>query len=187
MTLFQNKYRVESARLQGYDYGSPGAYFVTINTKTRMHWFGDVADGGMNRNDVGNIVQKCWLAIPTHHLNVELDEFVVMPDHVHGIITITKQFERDVARNVSPQHHKYQQIPSPQSGSLPTIVRSFKSAVSNEIHRTGRANFAWQPRYYDHIVRDEDDLNRIREYIINNPLMWYYTKTNPNAVKIQSE
>ena len=198
MTLFKNKYRIESIRLRGYDYGSPGAYFVTINTKNRIRWFGNVVDGGMNRTDAGNIAHRCWLSIPAHHRNVALDEFVVMPDHVHGIVVITKQIDGDVAwegdvagvegtgdvaGNVSTKN----KIPSPKSGSLPAIVRSFKSAVSNEIHRAGRTNFAWQSLYYDHIVRNENDLNRIRDYIINNPLMWYYSRTNPNDVKIQDE
>jgi hypothetical protein len=88
MTLFRNKYRIESARLKGYDYSSPGEYFVTVCTDHHVNWFGTVIDGVVKYNDVGAIAQKMWMEIPNHYENVRLDEFIIMPNHVHGIIVI---------------------------------------------------------------------------------------------------
>jgi REP element-mobilizing transposase RayT len=88
MTLFNNKYRIESARLKGYDYSFPGEYFVTICTGGMIEYFGDVMDGEIKRNDVGEIAHKAWIEIPNHHKHVMLDEFIIMPNHVHGIIVL---------------------------------------------------------------------------------------------------
>lgn len=187
MGLFRGRYRIESARLLGYDYSTPGAYFVTINTRGMICWFGDVVDGKMIRNHAGNIIYECWSSTPDHHVNVSLDEFVIMPNHVHGILVINKRGGRDVAGNVSTTRIKQPlvesqtmdrtktkptKIPSPKPGSLGTIVRSFKSAATKQIHDAGSADFTWQPRFHDHIIRNDAELNRIREYIIANPVSW---------------
>ena len=176
MTLFKNKYRIESTRLKGYDYSSPGEYFVTICAGGMVEYFGDVVNGEMKRNDVGEIAHKMWMNIPIHHKYITIDEFVVMPNHVHGIIVINEnEHGRDVACNVSTKI-------SPKRGSLGTIVRSYKSAVSNWCHLNGHPDFSWQPRFYDHIIRDEKGLNAIREYIHNNPAQWEYDRNDASGL-----
>ena len=124
MDKFQNKYRIPSTRLQHWDYGQPAAYFVTICTKGRENHLGDVVNGKMNLSGVGIIADILWHEIKNHTPNIDLGEFVVMPNHVHGIIII----------------HNSDNI-SPKSKSLPTIIRSYKSAVSKHAHRLG-FNFA---------------------------------------------
>ena len=96
MTLFKNKYRIESTRLNGWDYRNPGYYFVTICTKNREPYFGRVVHGGTVLSPVGKISAQCWRDIPRHHAGVELDEFVIMPDHMHGIVVLCKGETNDV-------------------------------------------------------------------------------------------
>lgn len=127
MSKYQNKYRIESARLSEYDYSNPNWYYVTINTKNHNCHFGDIKNGKMLLNDLGKIVEECWNEIPKHY-----------------------QLERrDVACNVSTTSiNKFSKI-SPKTGSLSAIIRSFKSAVTNRIHEIGKNNFQWQTRFYD--------------------------------------
>ena len=122
---------------------------------------------------IGGIVFNEWIKTEQIRENVILDAFVIMPDHFHGILIIqndgdTNRHGRDVARNVSTNMSYI----SPKPQSLSAIVRSFKSAVTRQCRKTGFTNFQWQSRFYEHIIRSENDLNRIREYIINNPLQW---------------
>jgi putative transposase len=182
MTLFNNKFRIESTRLKGYDYSQPGEYFVTINTKNHECLFGAVIEEGMRLSPVGKIAKNCWEEIPKHFHNVELDEFVIMPNHVHGIIIINGQCRdvasrRDVACNVSTEKMGWK---SPKRGSLGAIIRSYKSAVSNLCHEKDFDNFHWQPRFYEHIIRGEKNLQNIRAYIVNNPIKWLSDKENPD-------
>ncbi len=190
MTLFKNKYRVESARLKNWDYGWNGKYFVTIVTKFRKHYFGEIINGEMDLLEIGKYAKKCWCEIPEHFPFVILDEFQIMPNHIHGIIVLNKNGDckqinrnrnrRDVACNVStittmdnaikPQSKTMSDI-SPKSGSLSTIIRSFKSAVTKFANKNN-FDFGWQPRFYEHIIRDEKSLNRICDYIRNNPKKW---------------
>ena len=140
------------------------------------YFFGDVVEGKINLSPMGEIADKCWRAIPEHFPGTELDEFKVMPNHLHGIIIINGESRRDVACNVSTQNAM--SVISPKPGSLPTVIRSYKSAVSNECHTAGFCAFAWQPRYFDHIIRNEADLHRIRLYIRNNVLQWDVDRNN---------
>ena len=170
MTLYQNKYRIESARLKGYDYSSPGGYFITICTKNHIEWFGVL--------EIGDIARAMWSEIPHHHLHIQLDEYVIMPNHIHGIIIICENDRgRDVACNVSTGDMA--RI-SPKHKSLGVVIRSYKSAVSNWCHTHGHPDFMWQPRFYDHIIRDEKGLNDVREYIYNNPMQWDNDRNHPN-------
>jgi len=193
MALFKNKYRVESIRLKGFDYSSAGEYFVTIDTKAMVEWFGTVRDGRMILNEAGKIAHQLWLDIPANHANVVLDDFVVMPNHVHGIIGLTEvgtnrrvvcrdeQIDvvcRDVINHVSTEKSSKQHggatrqhNPMFSQHSLSFIVRSYKGRVSYEIHKE-HPDFAWQARFHDRIIRDEKELNRIREYIRDNPGRW---------------
>jgi REP element-mobilizing transposase RayT len=160
MKLYKNKFRIESSRLKDWDYSIPWWYYVTICTKDMKCWFGEIKKGKMILNDLGKFVENTWKEIPEHYPAVELDYYVIMPNHFHGIIIIN---------NVETGHAPSLQIKRPTLGN---IIGSFKSALTKWAHQNGYPHFKWQPRYYDHIIRNEKDLHRIRTYIQNNPLKW---------------
>jgi putative transposase len=198
MSLFRNKYRIESSRLPRWDYSSPGYYFVTICTWDRGCLFGEILDNEMRLNAYGRIVLDEWNKTGIQRSNIRLDDFIVMPNHIHGIIRILstndyrcRSNRRDVARNVStinamkntPPHGENDQIKtmstiSPKSGSLSEIVRSFKSAATKRINgfRKSPGIPVWQPRFYDHIIRNVRELFAIRQYIRNNPANWAHDR-----------
>ncbi|MEW6194544.1 MAG: transposase [Bacteroidota bacterium] len=169
MTKYQNTFRIESARLKERDYSNPWWYYVTINTKNHAKYFGNVINEKMILDKLGNIADQSWKDIPTHFKNIELDYYVIMPNHIHGIL-ILNECCRDAACNVSTSN-RYSEI-SPQSNSLSVVIRSFKSAVTKRIHEIGYNSFVWQSRFYDHIIRNEKELFNIRKYIVQNPLKW---------------
>ena len=164
-----------SIRLRGYDYSRAGAYFVTVCAQERECVFGDVVSGRMVLNNSGRMVEKCWNDIPVHFPHVKSDEFIVMPNHVHGILLIVG------ARHAVPLP---EQFGKPVSSSIPTVVRSFKSAATKQINQTRNNPGAklWQRNYYEHIIREDDELNRIREYMISNPAQWESDPENPSGV-----
>ncbi len=183
---FRNKYRIESNRLRGWDYGWNAPYFITICTQNREYYFGDIKDGKMKLSEIGKMAEKYWDEIPEHFPFVKLDAFVVMPNHIHGIIIIDKIDDgRDVdghndGRNVETQNFASLQLstssPSknkfgPQSKNLASIIRGYKIGVTKNARQID-ADFAWQPRFYDHIIRNEKSFQTIKNYIINNPLKW---------------
>ena len=170
MSLYQNKYRIETARSKEWDYSNPWWYYVTINTKNHHSYFGRVIKGNMILNYKGGIAEKIWKNIPEHYGNVELDHHVIMPNHIHGIIIIN---EVETGHAPSLQRRK---------NTLSNIVGSFKSAVTKTLHERGIKDFAWQPRFYDRIIRNEKELYNIRKYIEENPLKWYYEKDNPENI-----
>jgi len=190
---YQNKYRIASARMRGYDYASNGAYFVTIVTKNREHFFGNVVDGKMELNEIGEIVWNEWLISEKIRKNIVLDAFVVMPNHIHGIVIIDNGLPSNgdnggddivetLRRNVSTRNnyhgnHKQMSNISPIKSSLSHMIRELKSAVTKK-SREILPNFAWQPRFHDRIIRNENELNRIRNYIIKNPEMWQRDRNN---------
>ena len=146
---------------------------MTICTQNRMCIFGDIVNGEMRVNDIGRVAQLLWDEIPAHFPEVETDAWVVMPNHVHGVLVIT----RGGATHASPLH-----APSgPPKRSLGAIVGSYKSAVSKHINLSRRTPGApvWQRNYYDHVIRNDADLNRIREYIAGNPARWHEDRENP--------
>lgn len=164
------KHRRKAIRLQGYDYSQAGEYFVTICAKDREHIFGKIKEGRMLLNGFGEIVAWCWKDLPNHYPNVQVDEFVVMPDHVHGIIVI---IEPDLVGEGSE--------PSPtRRYPLSEIVRSFKTFSARRINecRGTPGLSVWQRNYFEHIIRDERALEKIREYIISNPEMWIGDENN---------
>jgi REP element-mobilizing transposase RayT len=195
MEKFQNKYRIPSARHPYWDYRWPGAYFITICTQNRVHYFGEINNGKMVLSNVGVIADILWHEIPHHAPNVELGAFVVMPNHVHGILILTGENTDTDNDNVTVETlyatslplsqpptdqsfkpiRSYQNEPmakiSPKPDSVSTIVRSYKSAVTKHAHRLG-LEFAWQTRFYDHIIRDTKSFQNITRYIINNPANW---------------
>jgi putative transposase len=186
MALYKNRYRIESARLQTYDYTQAGCYFITLCVHRHQCIFGEVQGEVVHLNEIGKIAARCWEEIPKHFPNAELDAFVVMPNHLHGIIVI-KDHGRDVQLNVSTRNisssvsteKTYASI-SPRKGSLSVIIRTFKAAVTTFCQRKGYQNFRWQSRFYEHIIRDDKDMDNVRNYIIDNPLKWATGEENPD-------
>lgn len=172
MDKFRGVYRIASARAAFWNYGWNAAYFVTIVTKNRIHWFGDVVDGEMVLSEVGGMAHRCWLEIPDHFPFVTLDAFVVMPDHIHGIVVIQKP---DDGRTNDPNDvhnpRRTQNRFGPQSHNLASVIRGFKIGVTQNARRI-YSEFAWQARYHDRIIRDSFALGRIAAYIRRNPAEW---------------
>ena len=166
----QTPHQRRSIRLKGYDYSSPGAYFITICTHRQRCLFGNIVDGQMQLNAIGDIVVDEWLQTAAIRRETELDEWVVMPNHFHAILFIRSC--RGTARRAPTS--TCERFGKPVAGSLPTIVRAFKSAVTrrvNERQNTPGAKI-WQRNYWEHIIRSETELNGLREYIRNNPARW---------------
>jgi REP element-mobilizing transposase RayT len=165
-----------SIRVQGYDYSEAGPYFITVCSFQSKPVFGKVVEEAVQFTAWGHIVQECWSEIPSHFPRVELDQFIVMPNHIHGIVAIVGC--RGTACRAPTTRAEFGK---PAPGSLPTIIGSFKSAVTkriNEVRGSGGESI-WQRNYYEHIIRDEESLNRIREYIFYNPLKWSLDRENP--------
>ncbi len=158
-----------SIRLKEYDYTQKGAYFITIVTYQREPLFGEIVDGVMQLNEWGEIARREWFKTAELRPFVELyeDEFVVMPNHAHGILWMNDDVGAE--RRSAPTD-----MPHVTAGSLGAIVRAYKSAVTYAINaaRQTRGMVVWQRNYYEHIIRNDADLNRIRNYIVNNPLKW---------------
>ncbi|MCF8378852.1 MAG: hypothetical protein K9H49_04695 [Bacteroidales bacterium] len=167
----KKRYNRKSMRLKGYDYRSPGFYFITICTKNRRQFFGHIKDEKMHLSKIGLLADKFFREIPDHFPNAQLGEYVVMPDHVHGIVELLDIACRAVACN-GPTAISHSSI-SPKSGSLSALIRSYKSAVTKD-SRPFEPQFEWQERFHDRIVRISDPGHkyRIAQYIINNPKNW---------------
>jgi len=173
---FQHKYRIPSARASWWDYSQNGAYFITICTQHRVHYFGEIENGEITLSPIGTFAQSCWYEIPQHFPFVELGTFVVMPNHIHGIVIINKTGTQHVetqnfASLQQQQHHHQQNKFGPQSQNLASIVRGYKIGVTKNAHQI-HSDFAWQSRFYDHIVRDNEEYLRINNYIETNPQNW---------------
>ncbi len=181
-----NRHRRRSIRLIGYDYTQPGAYFVTIVTHERGCLFGKVVNGAMQLNPLGEIVRAEWFKTAELRPYVRLDEreFVVMPNHIHGIIWIVDDDDNDdvgATRRVAPT------IPrGPIPRSIGAIIGQFKSAVTKRINamRNRASAPIWQRNYYEHIIRNDSSRNRIRQYILENPLRWHLDRENPNRLGV---
>jgi len=186
---FKGKYRIPSARWATWDYGSNAAYFVTICVANRAHDFGAITNGEMNLSPLGQSALDCWNEIPAHFPFVELGEFVVMPNHVHGIVVINKMQivqTQDIAHPVQTQD--IASLPrnrfGPQSQNLASIIRGYKIGVT-KFARQNNIPFAWQARYHDHVIRNAAEQARIQQYILTNPQNWekdsLYFQTPVNA------
>jgi REP element-mobilizing transposase RayT len=165
-------HHLRSIRLPVYDYTSSGAYFITICTHNRQNLFGEIVDGEMILNEYGEIVRDEWLNTGNIRSNIIIDEFVVMPNHVHGILIIGDN-RWGVWPYAPTNNGQIQSFKSP-SKTIGSIVCGFKSTITKKINqiRNTPTNPIWQRNYYEHIIRNDDELNHIREYIINNPLQW---------------
>ena len=171
-----------SIRLPNYDYSQPGAYFVTLCVADRRCIFGEVADGKMLLNETGKFVAEQLAGLPKVYLNTVLDEFVIMPNHIHAIVRIHDEPSSSVGAGFQPAQTRCQSKPN---HGLPEIIRGFKTYTARIINRIngtpGQA--VWQRNYYEHVVRTENDLDAIRRYIMENPLKWVEDPENPRVIR----
>jgi REP element-mobilizing transposase RayT len=168
-------------RYAGRDYSRTGKYFVTICTARKTEWFGNVVNDKMHLSEIGHIASQLWYEIPVHFPFIDLDAFVVMPDHIHGIIVIKRSIEMPIvgALHATPLQpfdaahlvNETMSSISPKSGSLSVVVRSYKSAVTKHVHSLG-GHFSWQRGFYDTIICTTGQLKRIRKYVLDNPQNW---------------
>jgi REP element-mobilizing transposase RayT len=161
-----------SIRLQGYNYAQAGAYFVTICSQQKAHLFGEIIEGKMALNECGHIINQIWHELPQHYANISLAEFVIMPNHIHGVIVLTENISvrADIVRaglKPAPTH-------APTKHGLSEIIRGFKTFSARRInqYRNAIGVPVWHRNYYEHIIRNDTDYQRIAEYIVNNPQKW---------------
>lgn len=180
MEYEQETYR-RSIRLKHYDYSQPGAYFITICTYNKKCLFGEVIEGEMILNEKGEIVKQYWLEIPLHYSNVSLDEFVIMPNHMHGIVIIT-ELNNTLSTLGAIHESPLQQIRQQRrSMLLSKVIGRFKMNSAKQINILRRTPGVpvWQRNYYEHIIRSENELNETRTYMTNNPMEWGLDSENP--------
>lgn len=210
MTYDPDRHHRRSIRLKGYDYAEPGAYFVTICVQDRVCLFGEVVDGETCLNDAGRMVQAVWNELPVFYAGVDVDEFVVMPNHVHGIVELVG-YDPDAGhiapggggrgrpRGAAPTGESGSSSPSVGAGpcacpgttthtvlSLPDVVHRFKTLTTKRyadgVRQAGWPPFngrLWQRNYYEHVVRNDASLERLRNYIFANPSQWPFDQENP--------
>jgi REP element-mobilizing transposase RayT len=173
-------YHRRSLRLKGYDYARPGAYFVTICAQDRTYLFGDVVDGQMRLNEFGRIVREAWDDLPNHYPNVEMDAFVIMPNHIHGIIVFVGAGLKPAPTKPAPTKPAHIKPAPTKNHGLPEIVRALKTFSARRINQLrGTPGVpVWQRNYYEHIIRTEQALHAIRRYIVNNPMRWQRDRYN---------
>ena len=192
MKVHPQEHHRRSIHLKGYDYNRPGAYFVTMVTYQREDLFGEIVNCETRLNWTGKLVKREWERLPHRFPHIQLDEFIVMPNHIHGLIliidpgrgTAANNEDKDIkithrapAANHAPANRlpaNQEQFGKPVPGSIPTIIRSFKSAVSLRVNRSRFSLSApvWQRNYFERVVRDQSELDRIRAYILQNPTQW---------------
>jgi REP element-mobilizing transposase RayT len=171
---YKNKYRTAPSRAQWWDYRWNAAYFVTICTRNRAHYFGEIKDGKMQLSSVGILADVFWHESKNHAKDIELDAFVVMPNHIHGILIINgnddKTFENrpTVNENATIGQQRFQ---NQGKNSVSSLIGSYKAAVTKHANRLG-LEFGWQTRFHDHIIRNDTELERIANYIENNVMNW---------------
>ena len=187
-----------STRIRGYDYTATGWYFVTICAMNRECLFGEVRNGSEILNEMGRLAVSCWEALPVHFPRVTLDTWVLMPNHLHGILVIKPlDIDRNDPAGVGAQHAAppsgrllnqdafLEKSRTPRlevkAGSLGAVMRSFKGASTSGVNRLRgfRGPSVWQRNYHDHVIRNAEELNRIRQYILNNPREWEMDPENP--------
>ena len=202
MSFDPQKHNRRSIRLNGYDYTTPGAYFITVCTFQRESLFGEVVDGAVKLNDLGKIVNHAWHDLPNHYSHVIMDQFCIMPNHIHGIIILndhirntggseTRPYKNSrTDKNTHPDNYtqpynntrSFNSHPHPDKHhGLPEIVRAFKSFSSRRINELLESPGVptWQRNYYDHIIRDEHELRAVQDYVLSNPLNWESDPDNP--------
>jgi REP-associated tyrosine transposase len=186
-TLYDpEKHHRRSTRLKWFDYRSAGAYFVTICTQHRKCLFGTIEDNEQRLNEAGRLVERQWSELPLRFPNVGIDAFVAMPNHIHGILLVGAQF-------IAPLDNPEGEFTPRHEGAInraPTlgeILRFYKASSTRMIRQKVNPEFAWQRNYYEHIIRDEESHNRIRNYILENPMRWTVDSENPEATNPEPE
>ncbi|HBG77428.1 MAG TPA: transposase [Phycisphaerales bacterium] len=175
--LFQNKYRIESARLNNWDYSSNGYYYITICTYNREWLFGNIADGKMQLSAIGEIVLQGWNDSFAMRKELFCDEFIIMPNHIHGIVIIKKIDNTEMHNCDNMETHSRASL---RAKSISSFVAGFKSAMTKRINEFRQIPGipVWQNRFYDHIIRNEESLYQTREYVVNNPMNWESDEIN---------
>lgn len=189
MTLYKGKYRVATTRWPGWNYAAVGCYFVTICTAHRQSFFGDIASREMRLSDIGLVAQEEWVRSAQLRSNIDLDAFVIMPNHIHGIVVIRDDApsatdappnRRDAPRRVSTgTPNKFGPL---ARGSLQSVINGYKGAVTRWCRANRHPEFAWQSRFWDRVVRDEHALTAIRAYIANNVRKWAQDRDNAGGL-----
>jgi len=171
MSLYKNRYRIESARLKNWDYSSNGYYFITICTKNRKQLFGEIKNNKMKLSKIGGIVLHEWNESFEIRTELFCDCFVIMPDHIHGVLRINNSF---VETHSSVETHAVLSLRGHIPKSISSFIAGFKSHATKQIneYQNTPGGLVWQPRFHDHVIRNNVELNRIRNYIQNNPLNW---------------
>ena len=173
-----------SIRIPEYDYTQPGAYFITCVTYQRLHLFGEIANGNYEFSKLGELAKKEWDHLAKRFPGIELDEYVIMPNHIHGIILINGVGARGALKQTAhldkPRAPTKEGFGAPVAGSIPTIIRSYKSSVT-QLGRSAygfHSNPIWQKNYFEHVIRNNDEWERIRLYVQENPLNWESDEEN---------
>ena len=181
--IYKNRYRIPSARMTNWDYGSHGLYYLTICTLNRVPYFGEIISqrdihgpetqdfASLQPTIIGQVANEYWLDIPNHFPSIGVDDFVIMPNHIHGILFINNPHKKQWTKNEF----------GPQSRNLGSVIRGFKAAVKTYATKNN-IDFGWQPRYYDHVIRTEKEYLAISSYIVNNPNEWLLNGDNEDNV-----
>lgn len=182
-----------SIRLKDYDYAQAGAYFVTIVVQGRKCLFDEIVGGVMQLNDAGFMVEAAWNDLQKYYTGVEPDTFVVMPNHIHGIIALVGT-DRRATPNSEGQPQGVAPTRNPAKMSLSDVVHRFKTLTTKRyiegVKRFSWVSFAtrlWQRNYFEHVIRNDESLNRIRQYILDNPARWEFDRENPSATRKESK
>ena len=184
MKFDPQKHHRHSIRLKEYDYTQPGGYFITMVTYQREHLFGEIENEEMKLSKFGLAAKQQWEKLPKRFSNIEIGAFVIMPNHVHGIIRIIERRgtagTSETLGSNSSRRAQTEAFQKPVPSSIPTIVRSYKSAVSYRINlmRGTDGVPVWQRNYYEHVIRDHEDWDRIERYIETNPSRWAEDEEN---------
>lgn len=204
MAYDPDRHHRRSIRLKGYAYTQAGAYFVTVCTRDRACLFGKIVDGEMRWNEYGECAVRWWEDIPRHFTAVDIDAFVVMPNHVHGIVVITggpvgaglprpdpqtANAVADTGTDAAMDADKGAETAPLRRPSLGNVMAYFKYQSAKHINamRQTVATSVWQRNYYEHIIRSEASLNRIRQYVLDNPARWTFDRDNPSAIVPEPE
>lgn len=160
----------KSVRWNNYDYSREGSYFITINTKDKFPYFGEIQNGIMCLSFAGQIVYNEWLNTLKVRKNISIGEFVVMPDHFHAVVFIDTQINEDKMEDSNVR--EYKNSFGPQKNNLSSIVRGFKGSSTKQIQTMGLPEFEWQSRFHDRVIRNYEELLRVEEYIMHNISRW---------------
>jgi len=189
MTFNPDNHHRHSIRLKNYDYSQAGAYFVTICAQNRECFFGEITDAAMQLNEAGRMVETWWHELSRKFPMIDMDVYTVMPNHFHGIVAIVGAA---LCGRPNPDHSQPVIQPRTAAPALGNIITWFKTMTTNDYIR-GVKHHQWRPfpgklwqrNYYEHVIRNEDDLNKIREYIVNNPAGWADDDENPDMIQKQ--